>query len=73
MHTQIGIFELQMSMLYNARNSHCFFIDQKVSPKVAQAVNGIVNCYKEKLQEVNQLTASFKVSMYLMQWLWHSW
>jgi hypothetical protein len=66
MHTQIGIFELQMSLMYNARDSHCFFIDQKANTKVAQAVNGIIKCYKEKFHEVQNIVTL--IASNLIRW-----
>ena len=55
LHYEIGIFEIQMTLLFHPRNSHCIYVDQKADPKVFQAVKGIVNCYNERFLQVNSL------------------
>ena len=57
-HKEIGVFEMMMSLIYHPRNSHCIYIDQKAEVKVFEAVNGIVNCYKEKFLKVINVPAS---------------
>ena len=43
---------MQLSLMYHPRNSHCIYIDQKANPKVFEAVNAIVNCYRQIFLQV---------------------
>ena len=65
LHYEIGIFEIQMTLLFHPRNSHCIYVDQKADPKISQAVLGIVNCYQEIFLQVSNLFKR-KVLLYEM-------
>ena len=43
--------------MYHPRNSHCIYIDQKANPKVFEAVNAIVNCYRQIFLQVIQFSS----------------
>ena len=54
-HKDVGIFEVMMSTMFHPSNSHCVYIDAKADKKVFQAVNGIVNCYKDVFLNVSKI------------------
>jgi hypothetical protein len=52
-HHDVGIFEMFLASSYHPSNSHCVYVDAKAPKKVFSAVNGIVNCYKERFLKVS--------------------
>jgi hypothetical protein len=55
MYHSVGLFELQMALMYRPRNSHCVYVDRKADPKVLQAATAIVECYRETFLKVKIL------------------
>jgi hypothetical protein len=53
MYHSVGLFELQMALMYRPRNSHCIYVDRKANKKVIQAVTSIVQCYREEFLSVS--------------------
>jgi hypothetical protein len=53
MYHSVGLFELQMALMYRPRNSHCIYVDRKADKKVLQATASIVECYREIFLKVN--------------------
>ena len=52
LHKDIGIFELQLALMYRPKNSHCIYVDRKAATKTLKAATSIVGCYKEAFLQV---------------------
>ena len=62
-HTDIGIFELLLSLLFRPSDAHCIHIDAKADKIVQASVRGLVQCYNQIFPASKVFVASQSASV----------
>ena len=69
LHTQIGLFELQLALSYRPVDAHCVHIDLKADPKAEAAIRAIVRCYNHRFPNSTFVISRLRIPMF---WGWAS-
>lgn len=63
-HTNVGIFETLLQMIFQPYHSYCIHIDTKSSEVLRKAVTNIIRCFQETFPKTQIFLADFPISVY---------
>ncbi len=53
-----------LALTFRPMDSHCVHIDASSPPKVRQAMENVIKCYKHKFPEANIFSVKFPIHVY---------